>query len=142
MTSDGNNRVYATGSCNCGAVKFEVTQALDSVFVCHCSICRKSTGSGGIAVTVVPEKALNITQGQAHITQWRKPGHDWLTNFCDCCGSPLPGENDAQHQYIPVGVLDSGAEQLQVKHHLFTDSKAPWEHIGGPGKIHPEQYKP
>lgn len=136
------NKVFARGSCNCGAVKFEVAQKLDSVFVCHCSICRKSTGCGGIAVTVVPAEALKVIQGHSNIKQWRKPNHDWLTNFCDCCGSPLPGENDAQHRYIPVSLLDTGDEQLQVKHHLFSDSKASWEHISGPGKIHPGEFKP
>ena len=38
-----------TGACNCGAVQFEIDAALSGVFVCHCSICRRSTGSNGIA---------------------------------------------------------------------------------------------
>ena len=35
----------AHGSCLCGAVRFEVTGAFESFFLCHCSRCRKDTGS-------------------------------------------------------------------------------------------------
>lgn len=45
--------MIATGSCNCGSVKFGINTEISDVYVCHCSICRKSTGSGGIAVTIV-----------------------------------------------------------------------------------------
>jgi len=33
----------ARGECNCGAVQFEIDADLTDVFVCHCSICRRST---------------------------------------------------------------------------------------------------
>lgn len=127
---------FAKGSCNCGGIKFSVSVPLDSVFICHCSICRKSTGGTGIAVTVVPSNSLVIEMGQGLIRTWEKPNHDWLTNFCKNCGSPVPGKNDEQHAYIPVGLLDVGHENLEVKHHLFVDSKASWEDIGNQGKQH------
>jgi hypothetical protein len=38
-----------TGSCLCGAVSFEVSGAFDSFFLCHCSRCRKDTGSAHAA---------------------------------------------------------------------------------------------
>jgi hypothetical protein len=41
----------ARGECNCGAVAFEADADLSGVFVCHCSICRRSTGNNGIAGT-------------------------------------------------------------------------------------------
>ncbi|AEF04631.1 GFA family protein [Alteromonas naphthalenivorans] len=129
-------KTFAKGSCNCGGVTFLVTVPIDSVFICHCSICRKSTGSGGIAVTVVPTNSLVIETGQDLIQAWEKPNHDWLTNFCKKCGSPVPGKNDEENSYIPVSLLDSGYENLEVKHHLFVDSKASWEEIGKTGTQH------
>ncbi|WP_152593844.1 GFA family protein [Thalassotalea sp. ND16A] len=42
-----------TGECNCEAVAFEITSNISDVFICHCSICRRSTGSNGIAVTII-----------------------------------------------------------------------------------------
>ncbi|MBT1065086.1 GFA family protein [Bowmanella sp. Y26] len=136
-----NSGICATGSCNCGAVAFAVKVPLHSVFICHCSICRKSTGSGGIAVTIVPKQALHFIGNTEQIKKWEKPNHDWLTQFCNSCGSPLPGKNDENTYYIPVSLLDSGYENLEVKHHLFVDSKANWEEIGMMGKQHKEAFE-
>lgn len=142
MNKDNNSEIKSIGSCNCGKVKFELLQALTDVFVCHCSICRKATGSGGIAVTIVPNTLFRVVSGSDAVRQWTKPNHDWLCNFCQYCGSPLPGKNDELHTYVPVSLLDSGYEELQVKHHLFVDSKAPWEYIAGPGKQHLQAFQP
>jgi hypothetical protein len=135
-----DNQTHAKGSCNCGAVVFSVSVALTDVYICHCSICRKSTGSGGIAVTVVPTEALSFDSGEEQIRVWQKPHHDWLTNFCKTCGSPLPAKNSETLSFIPVGLLDLGAEALEVKHHIFVDSKAHWEVIGDSGQQHKEGF--
>ena len=132
--------VLATGSCNCRAIKFSVTAPLSDVFVCHCSICRKSTGGGGVAVTIAPKSSITIFCGEDLVQSWKKPNHDWSTNFCKICGSPLPGDNDEQNLFIPVSLLDSGHDQLSIKHHIFVDSKACWEEIGMIGKHHKEAF--
>jgi len=128
------------GECNCGAVSYEVDSDLSEVFVCHCSLCRKSTGSGGIAVALADRAAFRFLSGEDSIVKWTKPNHDWHTFFCKTCGSALPGENDSTQIYIPVGTLSSGHENLQTAHHLYTNSKASWEAIGDSGKQHPEGY--
>lgn len=119
----------AKGGCNCGAIKFEITCDISDVYVCHCSICRRSTGSGGIAVVVVNNSQFKWIQGQDQINTWVKPCHDWQTSFCKTCGSALPGKNDQKHTYIPAGTLTEGDENLKVAKHLFTESKACWEEI-------------
>lgn len=128
------------GECNCGAVAYNVDSEISDVFVCHCSICRKSTGSGGIAVSIVDSDKFIWTRGQDQIGNWSKPGHDWHTYFCKVCGSTLPGANDESHIYLPVGTITSGHENLKVAHHLYVNSKASWEEIGDTGKQHPEGY--
>ena len=40
------------GRCNCEAVSFIIDAELSDVIVCHCSICRRATGSNGIAVLI------------------------------------------------------------------------------------------
>lgn len=117
------------GSCNCGDVKFEIAVPLLDVYICHCSICRKSTGGGGIAIAIVSDENFSWIEGKELIKTWHKPNHDWETSFCVKCGSPLPGKNDENATYIPVSLLDSGDENLRVKGHLFVDSKASWEEI-------------
>jgi len=129
------------GKCNCGGVEFAAGSDVSDVFLCHCSICRASTGSGAIAVVIVQTSDFHWSKGQNLITYWSKPSHDWHTNFCRICGSSMPGKNDDIQTYIPVGSLTSGHEKLKVAHHLYVESKAIWEVIGDSGVQHPEGYR-
>lgn len=128
------------GECNCGAVAFKIKSQITGVYICHCSICRKTTGGGGFAVVIVNSNKLSWAQGKDNINYWVKPGHEWHTSFCRICGSPLPGKNDNTNTYIPVGSLTSGHENLKVAHHIWVGSKASWEEIGDSGKQHAQGF--
>ena len=130
----------AKGECNCGAVAFEINANFSDVIICHCSICRRSTGSNGIAVVVIDKGAFQWTRGEQQIATWKKPGADWQTWFCRICGSPLPGENDDSRMFVPVGLILEGGETLRVAHHIWVDSRASWDEIGDSGKRHPEAF--
>lgn len=129
-----------TGACNCGAVQFEVDAALSGVYVCHCSICRRSTGSNGIAVVVVDNDRFRCVSGREHIVTWKKPQSHWQTWFCGICGSRVPGENDATRMFVPAGAITQGGEGLKVIHHIWVGSKAPWDVIGDAGQQHTEAF--
>jgi len=131
----------ATGQCNCGAVQFEIAADLADVYVCHCSICRRSTGSNGIAVVVFPKERFRWIRGQEFITTWEKPGTHWQTWFCRVCGSPVPGENDATRMFAPAGCITQGGDALKVAHHIWVGSKATWDEIGDAGQQHPEGFR-
>lgn len=126
----------AEGACNCGAVAFEVSAELAAIFVCHCSICRRATGSSGIAVVVIDNDAFRWTCGEDQIATWRKPGADWQTWFCRVCGSTLPGANDESRMFVPAGLISEGGDALKVAHHVFVDSKAVWDEIGDAARQH------
>ncbi len=130
--------LMATGECNCGAVSYHIDADISEVYICHCSICRKTTGGAGFAVVVVDNASFSWLSGRENVSYWAKPGHDWHTSFCRRCGSPLPGANDDARMYVPVGTLTAGHEQLAVAHHIFVDSKAGWEEIADNGVQHPE----
>ena len=131
----------ARGECNCGAVAFEIDADLKDVFMCHCSICRKFTGTNGIAVVVIDNKAFRWLRGEAEVTAWTKPGHDWHAWFCRICGSPVPGANDPERMFVPAGLIAQGGENLRVAHHIWVDSKAVWDEIGDAGKRHREAFQ-
>jgi len=132
----------AKGGCNCGAVQFEIDASLSGVFVCHCSICRRATGSNGIAVVVVPNDQFRWMSGAKHIATWKKPNADWQMSFCNVCGSPVPGENDAKTMFVPAGSIMQGGEMLRVAHHIWVGSKASWDEIGDAGVQHREAFQP
>ena len=129
----------AAGQCNCGAVAFETDVDPADVYVCHCSICRRFTGSNGIAVVLVDKPAFRWVRGEDRVTVWSKPDGDWSASFCSCCGSATPGPNDERRMYIPAGAIAEGGESLRVRHHIFVHSRADWDVIGDDGKQHRER---
>lgn len=131
----------ASGECVCSAVQFEIDADLSGVYICHCSICRRSTGSNGIAVVVVPNEQLRWVRGQEHVATWKKPGTDWQTWFCRTCGSPVPGANNPGTTFVPAGSITAGGDALRVIHHVWVDSKAVWDEIGDAGKQHAAAFR-
>jgi len=127
-----------TGQCNCGAVRFEIDAEPSGIYVCHCSICRRSTGSNGIAVLVVSNDDFRWTGGSDNIAKWAKPDSHWETWFCKTCGSRVPGHNDPSRMFAPAGLLSDTDDRLKVIHHIWVGSKASWDEIGDQGKQHAE----
>lgn len=131
----------ASGACNCGAVCFKIKADLSEVFICHCSICRRATGSNGIAVLVVESESFEWTGGKEFISSWKKPGADWEMSFCRRCGSPLPGPNDEGRTFVPAGLISDGDEKLKIAHHIWVDSRASWDELGNSGRRHPKAFE-
>jgi len=129
------------GSCNCGGVRFELTGTLHGIFVCHCSICRRWTGSSGVPIVVVDRQGFSWTQGSELVSRWNKPGHDWMSAFCRVCGSSLPVDDDASRMAVPAGLLGDDAPDLQVTDHIWVDSRARWDVIADDGKRHSGPYQ-
>ena len=132
----------AKGACLCGAVRFEIDAELSGVFMCHCSICRRSTGANGIAVVLVPKNQFRWVAGEESIATWKKPDADWQTWFCRTCGSTVPGENDPTKMFVPAGSITEGGDSLKVLHHVWVGSKAVWDEIGDAGRQHIERFVP
>lgn len=130
-----------TGQCNCGAVAFEIDAEVSDICVCHCSICRRSTGSNGIAVVVTENESFRWTSGEDNVATWKKPDADWQTWFCRSCGSTLPGRNDEARVFVPAGLIVEGDESLRVAHHIYVESKAAWDEIGDSGVQHADGFR-
>lgn len=130
-----------SGACNCGAISFKINAELADVIVCHCSICRRATGSNGIAVLLVDNEEFEWTGGEDLIAFWKKPDTDWKMCFCRTCGSPVPGVNDESRTFVPAGLISDGDENLTIAHHIWVDSRAKWDELGDSGRRHPEGYE-
>jgi hypothetical protein len=131
----------ACGECNCGAVQFEIDGDLSGVFVCHCSICRRFTGSNGIAVVLVANERFRWLRGTEFIETWKKPNTQWQIWFCKVCGSAVPGENDPARMFVPAGSITQGGNALKVIHHVWVGSKAVWDEIADAGQQHAEAFR-
>lgn len=116
------------GSCLCGAVQFEITGEHSKVGICHCSLCRKASGSGSTAVIALAAERLRWIAGHDVLAQYERPSGYGVT-FCRTCGSPAPDPDSGRTMYrVPVGLLDQNPP-LAVGDHIFVGSKASWESI-------------
>ena len=75
-----------TGSCLCGAVKFQVEGELRPPDGCHCIQCRKTSGHYW-ASTDVPRKALKV-EGEFNVA-WYRSSEKAQRGFCSTCGASL-----------------------------------------------------
>lgn len=122
----------AKGSCLCGEVTYEITGNLGIFQYCHCSRCRKFTGSAFAANLLVAPSQFRWLTGEQKLGRF-EPGETkhFATSFCTNCGSSLPwAAKSGQAVIIPAGTLDDhpGLEPLQ---NIFYESKARWYQEAG-----------
>jgi len=127
------------GGCLCGAVRFAVEEFSSSIFMCHCSKCRKSFGGASSAAALCREKAFSWLQGSAGVRQFQTASGS-IRCFCADCGSILPQRlPDVKSYWVPVGLLDSDPG-LRLKHHIHVNSKAAWEILDTQTRQHAEGF--
>lgn len=116
-----------TGSCLCGAVRYEITGSFKAIGHCHCSICRKSHGAAFATWGIIDPDQFRWTAGEA-LLQGHESSPGALRCFCSRCGSPLVCTFHGAVGEVVVGTLDDdpGARPSE---HIFVDSKAPWHEI-------------
>lgn len=112
------------GSCLCGALTYELDGEFDGVWVCHCSNCRKTSGSVGNAILIVPRERFRWLTGADHLVTFALRPTYAITR-CKTCGTPLPAEEDERNVYVTAGTLD-GPLGAGVKAHIFYGSRADW----------------
>lgn len=119
-----------TGSCLCGSLRFEVKVDTGEIYQCHCSICRKATGSSANANIVVKAESFKWLNRPETLTQYSVTD-DWISSFCSKCGSKAPCESEKDEiYYVPAGSLNE-SDGLEITKHIFVGSKASWDTIGG-----------
>lgn len=121
-----------TGTCNCGAVHFEITEPLQSAAYCHCTRCQRRTGAGAACNARVDAATLRVIRGEDRIRSW-KPADGAEKCFCGDCGSGLFARTqDGRSVGVRLGVLD-GDVGITPSLHQFTAYAASWESIPDDG---------
>src|SRR5262245_45959705 len=62
-----------SGSCLCGAVRFEIAGDFEHFYLCHCQHCRKDTGSAHAANLFSSKASLKWLAGQDKVTVFNLP---------------------------------------------------------------------
>ena len=119
-----------TGSCLCGAVRFNSTADPQIVGHCHCVDCRKSSGTGHCTHLIVPEAAFSVTGAVTFYDRAADSGNIVSRGFCGTCGSPIYSRNSAMPVVVfpRASVLDDpGVVTPQM---IVYASRAPsWDHM-------------
>lgn len=116
-----------TGKCLCGAVQFCVSGEFESFFLCHCSRCRKDSGSAHSANLFSSTAKVNWVSGESNIKTFKLSGSRHIKSFCKDCGSALPVfQVDLGLLIVPAGSLDSWIN-IRPNAHICFSSRADWD---------------
>ncbi|WP_417465391.1 GFA family protein [Kordiimonas sp.] len=115
------------GQCLCEAVAYEVEDAFEYAFNCHCSQCRRATGSAYKAMAGIRRDVVSITKGAGHVlTYGDEMNHDVR---CGTCGSFLFSVvREGEYIHVSLGSL-MDEPSLKPTQHIYVGSKAPWHTI-------------
>ena len=112
------------GKCFCGAVHYAVADAFDYAMNCHCSNCRRTTGSAFKPFAGIERDKLVVTKGaEAVLVYGDETKND---THCGKCGSLLFSVvRDGAFVHVAMGTLVD-APSIRPSRHIFVGSKAPW----------------
>jgi hypothetical protein len=119
-----------TGSCLCGAVRFELSEPPDSASYCHCTRCQKRTGGAVSAQARIAPDAFRWIAGEEHVRVWDPPDQGWAKGFCALCGSHLfsrPQDEDLPRS-LRMSAFDTDPG-VRPAFRQFVAYAAPWEPI-------------
>ena len=117
-----------SGSCLCGAVKFEIDLPTKWCGNCHCSMCRRAHGAPYVTWIGVEAEHFRLVAGEKELADYCSSAES-RRSFCRVCGSPMlfrstrwAGEVHVARACIP-GDIDKG-----VQAHVFFSDRAGWVH--------------
>ena len=117
----------------CGAVRFEIDAPLVAASWCHCTRCRRRTGTPASVSARIEPGSLRVVQGEALVREYL-PERGFAKAFCGECGSALWSRNpdDPQMMSVRMGAFD-GDPGIRPSFHQFTDYAASWSPIPDDG---------
>lgn len=115
------------GSCLCGAVKFEAKVDRLKIYQCHCSLCRKQTGTASSCGSIINADDLVWVSGENNISKWEK-STGFTSHFCSACGSSVPNKfRGSPYCWVPAGLIES--DDIEVVANIFVCDAAKWSAV-------------
>lgn len=124
---DKNPRILR-GGCYCGALQYEVADEFEYAANCHCSDCRRATGSAFKPFAGIAREKLRVVCGSERTLIFGEfaANHDV---HCGICGSFLYSVlNQGTHLHLTLGTL-TDEPSIRPTAHIFVADKAPWHQI-------------
>ncbi|GEC34439.1 aldehyde-activating protein [Sinorhizobium fredii USDA 205] len=121
--TDQSARMLA-GRCLCGTVQYVVADEFRYAANCHCTDCRRTTGSAFKPFAGIEGEKFSVIKGADHLhTYGEEKAHDAR---CGKCGSFLYSVvRDGAYVHVALGPL-ANEPTIRPSEHIFVGSKAPW----------------
>lgn len=128
-----------TGGCHCGAARYVAIVRSDDAYLCHCAMCRRTTGSVSIAF-------VNVAQADV---EWAR-GPDWYRSspiaerpFCATCGTSLGFRYvDGDKMDLTVGSFDDPSRFRPTQNFSIETVLPHWQDTSGLAGQRLDAYRP
>ena len=123
--SEKSNARMLAGECLCRAVRYAVADAFEYALNCHCSNCRRTTGSAFKPFAGIARERLSLVSGHDNVMIHgdANASHDV---HCARCGSLLYSiVRNGAYAHVTMGTLLDDPS-IRPSAHIFVGSKAPW----------------
>jgi class 3 adenylate cyclase len=115
-----------TGRCQCGDVRYEISQPAVGTGVCHCRMCQRAIGASLDAWTAFPREAVRFTNSSP---KYYKSSLIAERGFCANCGSSLLiryyAPEASKFLIMMTACLDN-PEDFAPTWHGGVESQMPW----------------
>ncbi len=109
--------IIRSGSCLCGQLRYSVKAEPVRIGLCHCSDCRKESGSSFVTFGIWPAHAFEMS-GEVRYFHGR--------GFCPACGGRVFNEPRSDGVEIRVGSLDMAPTDLEPTYEIWAKRRENW----------------
>lgn len=115
------------GGCLCGAVRYSCSEETGGGH-CHCTDCRKTSGTGHGSHMIVPEHAFSVSGEIRFFDKPADSGNMVSRGFCPTCGSAVYSTNSGMGGlvFVRASSLDN-PEQFRPMMIVYKDRAASWD---------------
>jgi hypothetical protein len=129
------------GGCQCGALRYEITQAPLMIYNCHCTNCQKVGGGAFSTPITVVEPSFAFTKGKPRTFEWKSDaGNTRFGWLCGDCGSRIAHGQNPSSGILSVrsGTLDD-TSWVEPVGDIWTRSAQPWVALSSERISHEKQ---
>lgn len=127
-----------SGSCMCRSIHWTVKDVrIGQILICHCELCRKSSGSMDVPFIALPKSAVWTQLEKSDTLQKYSSSNVADRYFCSKCGSfvCMDYSHEKSTVWLPMGTLSSSKENTSIETildstkdcHIFKEDQASFE---------------